>query len=132
MKNIDILYYDGACPLCRAEINKLARLADSTLSLQNIRLLPEDTSTPDKEQLLARLHLRRADGVWLTGMAANIQAWQHTSLWWCWKWLDLPIVRLFSYGAYELWLTWRQRKTRDAQQTKQNCFASGQCRTDGD
>lgn len=115
----DILYYDGACPLCRAEIRKLAELADSNLSLQDIYLLPDDGSTPPKDQLLARLHLRRADGTWLTGLEANIQAWQHTKYAACWRLLNLPVIRWFSHLAYELWLKWRQRRN--------TCDASNAC-----
>lgn len=122
MNQREILYYDGACPLCRAEVSRLARLADTQLSLQDIHRLPSDAidDMPDKTQLLARLHLRREDGTWLTGMAANIQAWQHTPFWWCWKLLDLPLVRFFSYGAYELWLRWRSRK-QDRQCDDDHC-----------
>ena len=34
--NTACLFYDGACPLCRAEVNRLAQLSGNALQLQDI------------------------------------------------------------------------------------------------
>ena len=49
----DTLYYDGACPLCSAEIRKLAKFADSGLSLQDIHQLDSSDASLDKAVLLS-------------------------------------------------------------------------------
>ena len=74
----DTLYYDGACPLCSAEIDRLCKFAGDRLVVRDIHALDEHGNLPDRQRLLARLHLRTADGEWLTGLRANIRAWEHT------------------------------------------------------
>ena len=106
----DTLYYDGACPLCRAEIGKLARHSQDNLCLVDIHEMEEDAGAPGRETLLARLHLRTADGQWLTGIDANIRAWHYTPFRRLWQVLGWPLIRPFSSAAYELWLRWRSRR----------------------
>lgn len=107
----DTLYYDGACPLCRAEIDKLAKFSDRRLTLKNIRELDDAETGLDKTLLLARLHLKTGDGEWVTGLSANIRAWQHTRFGPLWRLLDLPLIDRFSRRGYETWLRRRNRGT---------------------
>lgn len=102
--NKDTLYYDGACPLCRGEINKLARFSDGNLELVDIHRIDESETGLNKADLLARLHLKTAGGEWITGLKANIRAWQGTPFRHLWRVLDWPLVNRFSYPAYEFWL----------------------------
>jgi predicted DCC family thiol-disulfide oxidoreductase YuxK len=106
----DTLYYDGACPLCSAEIDKLSRCASATLIVRNIHELDADENTPARELLLSRLHLKTADGTWITGLAANIRAWEHTPFRHLWRVLDWPLIRPVSHWCYEFWL--RRRNSR--------------------
>lgn len=105
----DTLYYDGACPLCSAEIEKLAKFADSGLTLKDIHQLDEAAAGLDRAQLLSRLHLKTADGEWITGLSANIRAWQHTRFGPLWRLLDLPLIDRVSHRCYEIWLRRRNR-----------------------
>ena len=100
----DTLYYDGACPLCRGEVNKLTKFTRGNLVVKNIHELDADGTVPDKQILLSRLHLQTADGQWLTGLTANIRAWHHTPFRNLWRMLDWPVIRIFSHWAYEFWL----------------------------
>jgi predicted DCC family thiol-disulfide oxidoreductase YuxK len=108
------LYYDGRCGLCAGEIARLARLQRGTLALQDIHELPADSDAPgdapDKDTLLRTLHLRTADGDWLTGADANVAAWQHTRHGWAWRWLRWPILRTLVDLAYRPWAEWRYRR----------------------
>ena len=79
MHEPDVLYYDGSCPLCQREMSHLARLKSDWLELRDIHDLPSSDDLPDKAALLQSLHLRR-DGNWVTGLDANIAAWQYLSL----------------------------------------------------
>jgi predicted DCC family thiol-disulfide oxidoreductase YuxK len=105
----DTLYYDGACPLCSAEIDKLAKLSDNGLRLKDIHQLNDGEENLDKALLLSRLHLRTADGEWITGLSANIRAWQHTRFRAFWRLLDWPLINRFSRWCYEVWLQRRNR-----------------------
>lgn len=78
--------YDGACPLCRREIAHAQRLAAARdgagISFVDIAgaacALP---GAPTQARLLARFHVRRADGVWLDGAAAFAEMWARLPGW---------------------------------------------------
>ena len=105
----DTLYYDGACPLCCAEINQLLRLSRSGLTLVDIHKLEIGEVCIPRQRLLSRLHLKTSEGVWITGLSANIRAWQHTPFGFIWRVLDWPVINWFSYRAYEHWLQRRNQ-----------------------
>ena len=92
MKN-DQLFYDGQCPLCVAEMDKLRTLADGGLDLVDIHTTDEELDLPEREALLGTLHLRRKEGGFLVGMDANVAAWQHTRYGWLWRPLRWPLIR---------------------------------------
>ncbi len=100
----DILYYDGACPICRAEVDKLTRFTGDRLAVVNIHDMLDEDGIPDRPRLLARLHLRTADGTWLTGLDANIRAWRHTPFRRLWELFRLPVLRRIGEWCYEFWL----------------------------
>lgn len=78
--------YDGACPLCRREIAHARRLAarrgGAGIDFVDIAgagcALP---GAPPTAQLLARFHVRRADGTWLDGAAAFAEMWSRLPGW---------------------------------------------------
>lgn len=104
----DTLYYDGACPLCNAEIRKLRKHTKDALILRDIHDLENTEAMPDKTLLLSRLHLKTAEEEWITGLRANIRAWHHTPFRHLWRMLDWPLISRVSHWFYELWL--RKRK----------------------
>lgn len=81
--------YDGACPLCRREISHARRLAgrlggagiDFVDIAHGACSLPGAPATP---ALLARFHVRRADGTWLDGAAAFAEMWSRLP---GWRWM---------------------------------------------
>jgi predicted DCC family thiol-disulfide oxidoreductase YuxK len=106
----DVLYFDGQCPLCNAEMDKLRAARGEAIVLQDIHELPAEAAVPDHETLLRTLHLRRADGSWLTGADANVAAWEGTGHG---KWLGIlrwPLLRHFVDLGYALWARWRYRR----------------------
>ena len=105
----DTLYYDGACPLCSAEIDKLAKFSDGKLHLKDIHELEGGEVDLDKALLLSRLHLKTPEGEWVTGLSANIRAWRHTPFRGLWGMLDWPLINRFSRWGYEAWLRRRNR-----------------------
>jgi predicted DCC family thiol-disulfide oxidoreductase YuxK len=74
------VYFDGACPLCRREIDHYRRQAQSALvawvdvSTCHAAELGADL---DRAAALARMHVRRADGQLVSGAAAFAEIWRH-------------------------------------------------------
>jgi demethoxyubiquinone hydroxylase (CLK1/Coq7/Cat5 family) len=81
--------YDGACPLCRREIGHAQRLAAGRggAGIAFVDIAGSGCPLPDaptQAQLLARFHVRRADGTWLDGAAAFAEMWSRLP---GWRWL---------------------------------------------
>ncbi|WP_051305012.1 thiol-disulfide oxidoreductase DCC family protein [Chitinilyticum litopenaei] len=80
------IYYDRACPLCRAEIHRLKRL-DRKGALTLVDASAADFVAPagvSVEDMLTRLHVRDASGNWLVGIdaiAAIYRAIGHGRVW---------------------------------------------------
>ena len=104
------LYYNGACPLCRAEMDKLKQCSNGQLNLIDVHDLQDFSGIPDKSLLLERLHLKTTDGHWLTGLDANVAAWQHTPQGKYWRLLLSPLIKPVALVGYRLWLTYYQRQ----------------------
>ncbi len=70
-----IVWYDGACPLCRREIAAMKRL-DRKGAITFLDLTSDDTTCPiDRGDLLARFHAEE-DGKLLSGAAAFAAMWR--------------------------------------------------------
>ena len=98
----DILYYDGACPLCAREMKHLAKLKRDGLDLVDIHQTDITHEMPSKEDLLLTLHLKRGDE-WVIGADANVAAWQHTQFGMLWTWLRWPIIKQIVDPVYAFW-----------------------------
>ncbi|MCE2969742.1 MAG: DUF393 domain-containing protein [Burkholderiales bacterium] len=71
------VYYDGACPLCRREIAHYQTQAGAEL-IAWVDVAADDAAPgPDltREQALARMHVRRADGTLASGALAFAHLW---------------------------------------------------------
>lgn len=106
----DTLFYDGRCPLCASEIELLRKIRGPALKLVDIHHMPDGDDTPTKDQLLRVLHLRRADGSWLTSADANVVAWEGTLHGKLLSVLRWPLLRHLADGVYALWARWRYRR----------------------
>ncbi|MDP2803292.1 MAG: DUF393 domain-containing protein [Phreatobacter sp.] len=101
------VFFDGSCPLCRAEID-LYRRQDG-----DARLCFVDVSTTDvapapgltAREAMARFHVREADGTLRSGAAAFVALWSEIPGWrWLAKLARLPGVTPVLEGAYRLFL----------------------------
>jgi predicted DCC family thiol-disulfide oxidoreductase YuxK len=74
------VYFDGACPLCRREVDHYRRQVQSApvtwidVSTCHAAELGADL---DRAAALARMHVRRADGQLVSGAAAFAEIWRH-------------------------------------------------------
>jgi predicted DCC family thiol-disulfide oxidoreductase YuxK len=107
--------YDGACPLCRREIGVYQGLrANAPVCFADVNdpALPLPAGTT-REQLLARFHVRGANGQLFSGAQAFLTLWAALP---GWRWLALagrlPGAAWAMEGAYRLFLRGRPRLQR--------------------
>jgi len=100
------VYFDGSCPLCRAEIAHYRR-ADQAGALGFVDVSKPDAATPDGmscQRAMARFHVLTRDGRVLSGAAAFVEIWSRLPNW---RWAArvaalpgvLPILEL-GYRAF--------------------------------
>ncbi len=104
------LFYDGQCPLCMREMEKLRPLKSKDLCLQDIHQVDDNEALPDRDVLLRNLHLQTASGEFLIGLDANIAAWQGTSYGAMLRWLRWPLIRPIADMGYRWWAKWRYQR----------------------
>jgi 3-demethoxyubiquinol 3-hydroxylase len=78
------VFYDGGCPLCRAEIATYQRTegADALRWVDAQQCPPAELGHDlDRAAALAKLHVRRADGTLLRGAAAFVEIWSALPRW---------------------------------------------------
>ncbi len=114
--------YDGACPLCRREIDVYRGLRPNTpVCFADVSdpasQLPSDTT---REQLLARFHVRDSDGQLLSGAHAFLALWAALP---GWRWLALvgrlPGAAWVMERLYRFFLRWRPALQRWASRLDQ-------------
>jgi predicted DCC family thiol-disulfide oxidoreductase YuxK len=77
------IYFDGSCPLCRAEIAHYRKLDGAgqlcflDVSHAGQRIEPD----LPREQAMARFHVRQSDGQLLSGAAAFVSIWRLLPRW---------------------------------------------------
>ncbi len=105
------VYYDGACPLCRAEITHYSQqegaqaicFLDASHASSNE--LPADLS---REAALARFHVRQADGRLLSGAQGFVAIWETLPRWrFAARLAQLPGALFVLERAYRLFLPLR-------------------------
>ncbi len=106
----DTLYYDAKCPFCRRYARRLEQLQQGGLSLVAIEQAGAGRGVPGRLALQRQLHLKTAQGQWLTGLDAAIRAWSHTGLAWLFRPLGWPLIHGLAAIAYDAWELRRYRR----------------------
>jgi predicted DCC family thiol-disulfide oxidoreductase YuxK len=87
------VYFDGSCPLCRAEIGYYRR-KDETSALCFVDISQAGTVTPEgitQRRAMERFHVRASDGSVLSGAAAFVEVWTRLPRWrWAARAASLP------------------------------------------
>ena len=101
------VYFDGSCPLCRAEIGYYRR-KDASGALCFIDVSKPNALVPDgltQRLAMERFHVRAGNGELLSGAAAFIEVWARLPRWrWAARAAALPgILALLELG-YRLFL----------------------------
>lgn len=109
------VYYDGACPLCRAEISHYAR-CDGADGIDFV-----DASDPDqplgrdleRNAALGRFHVRRADGRLVSGAQGFAAIWSVLPRWrWMARLSRVPGALWVMEMAYRAFLPVRPALSR--------------------
>jgi len=116
------VYYDGGCPLCRAEIGHYrdCRGAERIAFVDVGRDAPAAGLGPDLDRgdALRRFHVRGADGRLVSGAAAFARLWRVLPNWrWLGRLVELRVFGLrpilpVAEAAYRLSLPLRPRLAR--------------------
>ncbi len=106
--------YDGSCPLCRHEIGIYRGIRPDVpvcfTDISGALPLPPGTT---RAQLLARFHVRTADGQLLSGAQAFLALWARLPGWrWLARFGRLPFVASVMEQAYRSFLRVRPRMQR--------------------
>jgi len=101
------VYFDGSCPLCRAEIahcrsiNHAGALSFVDVSETDASLLTDLT----QQQAMERFHVRAGNGQLLSGAAAFVEVWSRLPRWrWAARAATLPGVTPALEHGYRLFL----------------------------
>ena len=89
---------------------RLADRADPHRARVSRRDHPGVAAAEDVDALLRTLHYVTAGGERLTGLEANVAAWQHTRWGFAWRWLLWPLVQPIASRVYDFWAHWRYRR----------------------
>ena len=79
------VYFDGSCPLCRAEIGYYRR-EDQDRALCFVDISETGAVPPDgvtQERAMKRFHVRASDGRVFSGAAAFVEVWTRLPRWSC-------------------------------------------------
>ncbi len=104
-----LVVYDAGCPVCRREIGLYERLQP----LAPLCFLPVDSPhlpahAPSTQLLLARLHARLPNGLWISGAAAFVALWARLPGWrWLARLAQLPGITPALEWGYRFFLTVR-------------------------
>jgi predicted DCC family thiol-disulfide oxidoreductase YuxK len=101
------VYFDGSCPLCRAEIGYYRRIDHSdTLCFVDVSdphvLVPFGLT---QRRAMERFHVRTGAGALLSGAAAFVEVWARLPRWrWAARAAALPGLMAFLELSYRLFL----------------------------
>lgn len=101
------VYFDGSCPLCRAEIGYYCR-KDQAGSLCFVDVSESAALTLEgitQQRAMERFHVRASDGRVLSGAAAFVEVWTRLPKWrWAARAASLPGVLAVLELGYRMFL----------------------------
>jgi predicted DCC family thiol-disulfide oxidoreductase YuxK len=101
------VYYDGSCPLCRAEIGYYRR-TDQAGALCFVDVSTAGAEPPEgmtQQQAMQRFHVRSPDGRLLSGAAAFVEVWTRLPGWrWAARVASLPGALAVLELGYRMFL----------------------------
>lgn len=111
-----ILLYDGACPLCRREVESLGRRDGGRGAIRFVDV-DDPLYDPDAFQgisyreAMGRVHGITADGRVLRDLAVFQEAYRLVGFGWIYAPIDWPVIGPLAQVVYRLWARLRLRIT---------------------
>lgn len=104
-----IIYHDGACPLCRAEIALYRRMTpDRPVHFVDVSTAPPEARVAEDltgADAMKRFHVRDPDGRLLSGAEAFALLWRnYRGFRWLGRLVQLPVIGAIAEGAYRVFL----------------------------
>ena len=101
------VFFDGSCPLCRAEIGYYRRKdqyrALCFVDISGIGAIPPEGIT--QQRAMKRFHVRASDGHALSGAAAFVEVWTRLPRWrWAARAASVPGALIALELAYKIFL----------------------------
>ena len=109
------VYFDGSCPVCRAEIALYRRKAKAATVCFVDASNPKTTlgEDLDRHRAMRRFHVRKVDGSLVSGAAAFVEIWKQLPRWrWAARAAAMPGMLALLEMAYKLFLATRPYLTR--------------------
>ena len=94
------LYFDGECPLCSKEIEKLKRSVLEPICFVDVH--KAELSKHQKVLFLKKLHLFR-NGKVEVGFKANLSLWLATPYGWLFSFFKVPLIFQLGEIIYDFW-----------------------------
>ena len=117
------VYYDGSCPLCRAEISHY-RAQQGAAAICFVDVSKQDAPLAEgvsPQQAMARFHVRTSDGSVVSGARAFVSVWRALPRWaWAARIAALPGVTPALELGYRLFLPVRPLLSRLAGRALKN------------
>lgn len=109
------ILYDGDCPLCRREVEMLARLDAGRGHLERVDISAPDFDPGDygrsRETLMARIHGVLPDGRVVEGVEVFRRAYEAVGRGWLLAWTSWPLLGSLADAAYRWFARNRLRLT---------------------
>jgi len=109
------VYFDGSCPLCRAEIGHYRR-CDQTDALRFVDVSDANSLLPaglTQRRAMERFHVRNEAGELVSGAAAFVEVWARLPRWrWAARAASFPLVLALLELGYRLFLPARPSLAR--------------------
>jgi len=110
------LLFDGACPLCRREVEALrgrdqgkGRICFVDIDVQDYD--PAGHQGISYREAMGRIHAIGADGRIIVDVAAFREAYRLVGLGWLYAPTTWPLLKPLVDGIYSLWANWRLKLT---------------------
>jgi predicted DCC family thiol-disulfide oxidoreductase YuxK len=101
------VYFDGTCPLCRAEIGYYRR-KDQVGALCFVDISEAGATPPEgiaQQRAMKRFHVRASDGRVLSGAAAFVEVWTRLPRWrWAARTASVPGALIALELGYRMFL----------------------------
>ena len=101
------VYFDGSCPLCRAEIGYYQR-KDQDRTLCFVDISKTGAAPPEgitRERAMKRFHVLASDGCVVSGAAAFVEIWARLPRWsWAARATSLPGALIALEWGYRIFL----------------------------